>query len=46
MCMFITKIHNIRGPITLCSKKSKPFIFENNFGKCEQIFEILLPGDS
>jgi len=26
---------------TLCSKKDRPLIFDNNFGKCGPIFEIL-----
>jgi len=31
---------------TLCSKKTKPFVFDNNFRKCRPIFKILSQGDS
>jgi len=31
---------------TPCSKKTRPLMFDNNFGKCGSIFKILSPGDS
>jgi len=43
--MYRKKCH-IEFYSTLCSKKTSPLMFDNNFGKCKPIFKIFSSGDS